>query len=88
MTDDVLVNGEGVIVQLVLELGLQVGQLLFEDLDPHQDDVLRLERSTGLDTEEELVCFGLEIVVSLVSSLFPLLVCQFRVVGPAINSLL
>ena len=42
-------------MQLVVELGLEIAQLLLQLSHAHHDDVLGLQRAHRLDREEELV---------------------------------
>jgi len=60
-----LCNGEGIVLQLVTELGLEVTQLFLQLCDAHQDDVLRLERSDRLNSKVKLVWLACVVVRSL-----------------------
>ena len=58
---DTLVDGEGIVLQLVAQLRLEVAQLFLQHVHAHDGNVLGLQRSCGFDDQEELV--GLAIVV-------------------------
>ena len=56
-----LVDGEGIVLQLVAQLRLEVAQLFLQHVHAHDGNVLGLQRSCGLDDQKELV--GLAVVV-------------------------
>jgi hypothetical protein len=49
----------------VAQLGLEIAQLLLQNVHPHQNDVFRLESSNGFNDKVELVWFSGEVVRSL-----------------------
>ena len=62
------VDGEGIILQFVAELGLEITELLLEDVGAHEDDVLGLEAAHGLHHEEELVGLASVVVGGLIKT--------------------
>jgi hypothetical protein len=50
----------------VTELRLEVGELVFEDLNAHQDNVFWLKSSCRFNVEEEFVWLGFPIVIGFI----------------------
>ena len=50
-----LVDREGIVLQLVAQLGLEIAQLFLEHIHAHDANVFGLQRSCGFDHHKELV---------------------------------
>ena len=59
---DTLVDGEGIVLQLVAQLRLEVAQLFLQHVHAHDGNVLGLQRSCGLDDQKELVGFAVVVI--------------------------
>jgi len=59
-------NGQSIRGDFLAELSLQIRQLLLENINAHQDDVLRSEGATSFDVDEKFVGLSIGIISSLI----------------------